>query len=235
MKLFSIIFITSTLYCTQAFSQSHDTSQALTFTIQQRAILKVTSSRSNTLYMGMPNVVKIQHIDSTNTNYVMYSGYGPVAKSGKATFTVYALRPGPLKLSLYRKSGHDSTKIDAEIFTVKELPESRLALAGKAIDYAVSNTMLLTVQKLEILPDTDILSTSWLHVSSFNLSVAGRTYASVTDKLTDDMIKALRDIKGQRINPTTKKEYTIDFTNILVAGNGTLETLKNIIGIIMVN
>lgn len=180
-------------------------------------------------------MVKIQHIDSTNTNYVMYSGYGPVAKSGKATFTVYALRPGPLKLSLYRKSGHDSTKIDVQIFTVKELPPARLAIAGREINYAVSDTLLLTEQKLEILPDTDIVSASWLHVSSFNIRVDGRTYASVTDKLTDEMKIALRDVKRLKINLITKKEYTIDFTNILVAGNGTLETLKDVTGIIIVN
>ena len=230
-----LILISIYSFCCEGICQTKDTSHPAVFTIKHKPALKVIYSRSSTIYMGMPNLVKVINVDSLDAEYTVHSDYGPVLYLGFNKFNVYALRPTPIKLTLYRKFNHDSAVLESKTFNVETMPSSKLAVAGSVINYAISDTLLLSAKQLEILPDTGILSNSWLHVASFNIRVNGRTYSSETDKLTDEMIKALEAIKGQRINPVTKKNYTIDFTNIIAAGNGTQEPLKDVTGIIIVN
>ena len=180
------------------------------YTDRENDTLLVTSSYSNTLYIGMDNIIHVKLKDSACR---IKTDNGQIFKDDEEED--YCLLPkeqGTAVISL-----EDTVKgriIYKKAFFVKKLPPLKVSLCDLILNNAerVNRLFLLSCDSINVYYTDDIVGADkWLEVTRFTIGYNYGTYfvefASRDNHYTSQMEKALREVRTgsvMRVNITCK-------------------------------
>lgn len=171
------------------------------------------TSISNTLYLGIDNIITISPSILTDTSFIIVTDNGRlIIDSNKITIIPRKLPVA--RIQIYKKTETDTTLFSSKRFQVKYVPQPRLMIGNEKIknNSTVKKETILNTSGLQIFLSEDIVgSNDWFSINRFSIGYgSGAVYKSIdayNHLFTEEMKEFVKNLHpGQQINIKVKIE-----------------------------
>ncbi len=150
------------------------------------SVLKIVSSRSRLLYVGIDNYIDLNLAANEDFNdYFLYTNNG-IALTDSLQFDVIPNRSGLSRLVLMKIEGKDTTIVGQRFYHTKTIPDPKLQIdtAKYDEDSKIWKDQLLSADSLSIFISSDILgSENWFKIDRFTIGfIYGGLYKSINNE-----------------------------------------------------